>query len=127
MRSERSSTSSIYHSEKIPLAKFQTIYADRFKAKLSEKGLSTFLNLRKEFRILDENGNGSLSFQEFFSVIKKFKIDIPDVDIKNAFKAFDLNRNGEIEYDEFVKVLIGPMNQIRLSYVEKAFDRLDIH
>ena len=50
-----------------------------------------------------------------------------DVDIKNAFKAFDLNRDDAIQYDEFVKVIVGPINQYRVSYVEKAFDKLDIN
>lgn len=55
------------------------------------------------------------------------KIDVPEIDIKNAFKAFDLNGNGAVEYDEFVKVIIGPMNKYRTSYVEKAFDKIDIN
>ncbi len=54
-------------------------------------------------------------------------IDVPEIDIKNAFKAFDLNGNGAVEYDEFVKVIIGPMNKYRTSFVEKAFDKVDIN
>jgi hypothetical protein len=50
---------------------------------------------------------------------------VPEVDIKSTFKAFDLNKNG-LEYDDFTKSLIGPMNQYRTTYVEKAFDKLDI-
>lgn len=68
------------------------MYVDRFRSKILEKGLSNLFDLRREFSILDDNGVGSLSFQEFFSVIKKLRIEVADVDIKNAFKAFDLNK-----------------------------------
>jgi len=55
------------------------------------------------------------------------KIDVPDVDIKNAYKAFDLNRNGQVEYDEFIKVVVGPLSKYRTNIVEKAFDSLDVN
>jgi hypothetical protein len=32
-----------------------------------------------------------------------------------------------VEYDEFAKVIIGPMNKYRTNFVEKAYDKLDIH
>lgn len=51
---------------------------------------------------------------------------VEEIDIKNAFKAFDLNGNGQVEYDEFAKVIIGPLNKYRTSYVEKAYNKLDI-
>lgn len=76
---------------------------------------------------MDEDSSGALSLEEFGSAIKTFQIDVPEIDIKNAFKAFDLNNNGTVEYDEFIKVIIGPMSQNRLAYVEKAFNKLDIN
>lgn len=59
--------------------------------------------------------------------MKKLRLDVSDVDIKNAFKAFDLNREDQIQYEEFVKVIIGPMSPYRVNVVEKAFDKLDIN
>lgn len=100
---------------------------DRFKQKLGSRGIRGLINLRQQFRQLDEDCSGSLSFQEFTKAIKGMNIDVPEIDIKNAFKAFDLNNNGQIEYDEFVKVILGPMNKYRTSFAEKAFEKLDIH
>jgi hypothetical protein len=37
-----------------------------------------------------------------------------------------MNGNGLIEYDEFAKVLVGPMNRYRATFVEKAYDKLDV-
>ena len=47
MRSERSVTSSVYHSEKIQLAKYQNILVDRFKQKLLDRGIKGFVQLRE--------------------------------------------------------------------------------
>jgi Ca2+-binding EF-hand superfamily protein len=127
MRSERSVASSVFHTEKIQLAKYQTILVERFRQKIIERGLRALFNLRQQFRQIDEDGSGALSYSEFAGAIKAMGIDVPDIDVKNAFKAFDLNGNGQIEYDEFIKVIIGPMNKHRTSLVEKAFDKLDIN
>jgi len=125
--SERSVASSVYHSEKIHLAKYQNILIERFRASLIQRGVRGFIGLRRQFRIIDINNNGALDFKEFEEAVKGFEIDVPDVDIRNAFKAFDLNQNGQVEYDEFAKVLIGPMNEYRTKLVEKAFDRIDVN
>eukprot|EP00347_Sterkiella_histriomuscorum_P008193 403346024 len=127
MRSERSVASSVYHQEKIQLAKYQTILVDRFREKILSRGLRALINLRDRFKQLDEDSSGALSYKEFLGAIKAMRIDVPEVDIKNAFKAFDINGDGQVQYDEFVKVILGPMNKYRTSFVEKAFDKLDIN
>lgn len=76
---------------------------------------------------MDTEGNGYLIYSEFLQCIKNIKLSIADIDIKNAFKAFDLKGSGQVEYDEFAKVIIGPMNKYRTSYVERAYDHLDIN
>lgn len=65
MRSERSVASSVYHSEKIQLAKYQNILVDRFREKLMSRGVKGLVNLRKQFRLFDEDGSGALSYKEF--------------------------------------------------------------
>ena len=59
--------------------------------------------------------------------MKTMRLELPEVDIKNAFKAFDLNGDGSVQYDEFVKVIIGPINRYRTSFVDKAFEKLDVN
>ena len=76
---------------------------------------------------MDTEGHGYLTYSEFLQSIKNMKLQIADIDIKNSFKAFDLKGNGQVEYDEFTKVIIGPMNKYRTTYVERAYDRLDIN
>jgi Ca2+-binding EF-hand superfamily protein len=58
MRSERSVTSSVYHSEKIQLAKYQSILVDRFKQKIMSNGIRGLIELRKKFRELDQDTLG---------------------------------------------------------------------
>jgi hypothetical protein len=67
---------------------------ERFRQKIGEKGVLGMVGLRNRLRDYDENCSGALDYKEFEAAIKEFRIDVPDVDIKNAYKAFDLNRNG---------------------------------
>ena len=76
---------------------------------------------------MDDNGMGTLDYKNFLKVMRDYGVDVPEVDLKNAFKSFDLNRNGEVEYDELMKVIIGPMNKYRTTFVEKAYDKLDVN
>jgi Ca2+-binding EF-hand superfamily protein len=71
------------------------------------------IGLRRQFKIMDDNGSGSLDLYEFRKGIKDFQVDIDDRDIDNLFKAFDINGNGDIDFDEFIRVVVGPMNQFR--------------
>ena len=68
-----------------------------------------------------------MDYDSFRKAILQYRIDVPEVDIKNAYKAFDLTKDGRVEYDEVMKVIIGPMNKYRTTIVEKAFDKIDLH
>ena len=83
------------------------------------------IGLRRQFKIMDDNGSGTLDMYEFKKGIRDFKVDMDPVDVENLFKAFDLNGNGDIDFDEFIRVVVGPMNQFRTNLCKKAFEKLD--
>ena len=72
------------------------------------------MGIRRQFKIMDDNGSGTLDIHEFRKGIRDFQIGIEGQDVDNLFKAFDLNNNGDIDYDEFVRAVVGPMNQFRV-------------
>lgn len=83
------------------------------------------VGLRRQFKIMDDNGSGTLDYNEFKKAIRDFRVEMDPKDIDNLFKAFDLNGNGDIDYDEFVRVVVGPMNQFRTNLCRKAFQKID--
>mmetsp|Transcript_16928 Transcript_16928/g.16168 ORF Transcript_16928/g.16168 Transcript_16928/m.16168 type:complete len:137 (+) Transcript_16928:1133-1543(+) len=89
MRSELSSTSSIYHENKLNLSKHQVILIGRFSEQLVKTGVKKILELRTKFREQDKRSSGTLNFGAFSDAIRSQKINVEDVDIKNAFKSFD--------------------------------------
>jgi len=101
--------------------KSQLILIQRFKKELEERGGRGLVGLKKQFKLYDSNGNGTLEFNEFQTAINDFEIHLHPKDIENLYKTFDHNLDGKVTYDEFLHTLIGQMNKFRYEIVEKAF------
>ena len=57
--------------------------------------------------------------------MKDFGLNFNESEINILFRAFDENRDGLIDYDEFLRTIRGPMNNFRMTYVTRAFDKFD--
>lgn len=68
------------------------------------------VGLRRQFKIMDDNNNGTLELEEFRKGLRDFQVDIDEKDIDGLFKSFDVDNSGAINYDEFIRVVVGPMN-----------------
>ena len=88
-----------------------------FRQKLLARGAKSIIGMSRIFKIMDDNGNGSLDLSEFAKGVIESKVEITDYDIRTLFAAFDRNRDGTIQYDEFLRVVRGDMNTRRLALV----------
>ena len=70
-RKEPPSTGVAVVSQPAP-PKFQTILVERFRNKLRERGGRGMIGLRRQFKIMDDNGSGALDHYEFKKGIKDF-------------------------------------------------------
>ena len=43
------------------------------------------------------------------------------------FNYFDRNKNGSVDYNEFLRGIRGELNQTRIEYIRKAYDKLDVN
>lgn len=77
MTSERSNASSIFHTNKIQLTKYQSILIDRFKAPVIRDGVESLIGLRKTFKDMDRNEDGALNYLEFENAVVSFGLDLP--------------------------------------------------
>lgn len=79
----------------------------------------------RQFRIIDDDRSGDLSFEEFRKGLKELGFDGEESEISEIFKLFDQDESGTIKYEEFLEHLRPPMNQMRIALIEKAYAKLD--
>ncbi|KAF7494798.1 Calcyphosin-like protein [Sarcoptes scabiei] len=90
-----------------------------------QRGTMGIMNLGKQFRIIDDDRSGDLSFEEFRKGLKELGFDGEESEISEIFKLFDQDESGTIKYEEFLEHLRPPMNQMRIALIEKAYAKLD--
>jgi Ca2+-binding EF-hand superfamily protein len=96
-----------------------------FRDKLAARGTRGIMGIRRSFKICDDDNSGTINFQEFKKLIKDYRIELNDDQIKKLFGIFDRDGSGILEYDEFVSGVVGEMNDFRKGFVKKAFNKLD--
>lgn len=82
-------------------------------------------HLKEIMRLIDDNGNGVIDFDEFTDMLDKTKsIADPEADLKEAFRVFDLDGDGVITVNfSYFFLLFPPLNSITsiLISVKKTF------
>ncbi len=73
--------------------------------KIREHFETRFTQVRKGFRILDEDGSGKLSYAELKSIVMMFNLDIPGKVVQKIIELADWNGDGSIDYAEFARIV----------------------
>jgi len=96
-----------------------------FRKSLAQRGACGIIGIGRTFRIMDVNGDGTLTMSEFSQACKDFRINMTVDDAKFLFNQFDQNKDGRLNYDEFLRGVRGEMSDSRREIVRKAFSILD--
>eukprot|EP00941_MAST-03F_sp_MAST-3F-sp1_P003654 g3654.t1 len=94
------------------------------RSSLAQQGARGIIGLSRAFRISDEDGNGTLSKDEFRRLIKKYG-NLTTSDCNELFSYFDRDGDGSVSCTEFLSAIRGKMNERRLVLVREAFDKFD--
>ncbi|KAF0690658.1 Aste57867_17964 [Aphanomyces stellatus] len=97
----------------------------RLRASLKARGASGMVGLSRKFRIMDDDGNGSLSMAEFKKAMRECDVECSDGDLRLLFESFDTDESQSIDFKEFLNGVREPMNERRLALVNAAFKKID--
>ncbi|XP_064386901.1 calcyphosin-like protein [Halichondria panicea] len=106
-------------------AQTETDPVELLRLKCLSRGAAGIKGLGRAFRVLDDDGSKSLSYEEFKKGIHDYQVGLEDGVIKQLFATFDTDKNGTLSFDEFLKALRPPMSNSRKDIVMKAFRKLD--
>lgn len=108
-----------YHSQKDLLLK-------KFRQSLNTRGMRGFVGLKRQFKLIDTDGNGYLSLNEFLQAFDDLKItNIQSSDLKMVFGIYDLKKECRINYTAFINDLYEELPLVRQQLVVQAFKHLD--
>ena len=86
--------------------------SDILECELTQEEFADAMSLKKDslfveqmFQLIDEDGNGFISFREFLNMIVIFAKGNPEDKIKLMFDMYDIDRSGELDKNEFKKML----------------------
>ncbi|XP_006820236.1 calcyphosin-like protein isoform X2 [Saccoglossus kowalevskii] len=98
---------------------------EKLRLQCLARGSSGIKGLGRVFKIMDDDGNKTLSMAEFKKGLRDYKCDVPKAEMEEMFQAFDKDGSGTIDFDEFLVELRPPMSTARKNVISEAFRKLD--
>ena len=104
---------------------------DILECELSREEFADAMSLKKDslfidqmFQLIDQDGNGFISFREFLDMIVIFAKGSPDDKIKLMFDMYDVNKSGSLSRGEFRKMLRAMMDLVNATVSSDQMDQL---
>eukprot|EP01039_Chlorochromonas_danica_P000069 gene69-75_t len=72
------------------------------RSELARRGARGIVGLQRKFRIIDDNGDGSLSLGEFTKAMIECDLRLSEEEILQLFRHFDMNGDGNLDFEEFL-------------------------
>uniref|UniRef100_A0A0N5AV72 Calcyphosin-like protein n=1 Tax=Syphacia muris TaxID=451379 RepID=A0A0N5AV72_9BILA len=98
---------------------------ERLRLQCLLRGNSGIKSLGRSFRVMDDNGNKKLSYDEFKKGLTDFGVAMDESEVMETFKRFDKDNSGNINFEEFLIAIRPPMSKARLDIIDQAFKKLD--
>ena len=95
---------------------------EEFAEAMSLKANSLFVD--QMFQLIDQDGNGFVSFREFLDMIVIFSRGSPEDKLKLMFDMYDVDKSGSLTRDEFCNMLKGMMELVNASVSPDQLDQL---
>ena len=86
-------------SGSIELDEFMALMAEKISERNPEE------ELRKAFRIFDDDDNGKISFDNLKKVAGELNEAVSDAELRDMIREADRNGDGEVDIEEFIEVM----------------------
>lgn len=96
-----------------------------FREKISARGTRGIFGIRRSFMIADDDHSKTIDVNEFAKLIKDYRYELSQTDMKKLFTIFDQDGSGTVDYEEFLRNIVGEMNDFRRGMAKKAFMKMD--
>ena len=104
---------------------------DILECELNKEEFADAMSLKKDslfveqmFQLIDQDGNGFISFREFLNMIVIFAKGSPEDKIKLMFDMYDVDKSGQLSREEFRKMLKAMMELVNASVSPDQMDGL---
>eukprot|EP00924_Labyrinthula_sp_SR-Ha-C_P010049 maker-scaffold_40-snap-gene-0.5-mRNA-1 protein AED:0.01 eAED:0.01 QI:18/1/1/1/0.5/0.33/3/468/517 len=121
-------TKTVLHAE---FVKRLTSFATHNKIKKTALGVIARLltkdqikSLRKQFKAIDADGNGTISFVELNGALKTLGLKPDSKDVQRLMKLIDLDGNGKVDYVEFIAATIERHIYLKEELLHRAYEHL---
>ena len=89
----------------------------KFRERVLSRGFAGIKEIGRFFKLMDDNGGHSLSFDEFFKGLGDFNVGLTKSEANELFKLFDSNESGTIDFDELlVSLRVNFSSKKKFSY-----------
>ena len=122
---------SVFHEGTQQRSSVQEHRQDILECELSREEFADAMSMKKDslfieqmFQLIDQDGNGFISFREFLDMIVIFAKGSPEDKIKLMFDMYDVNKSGSLSRSEFKKMLKAMMELVNATVTPDQMDQL---
>lgn len=99
----------------------------RIRERIVSRGAIGVKGIGRLFKIADDNANSSIDLHnELPKLMNDIGIILNKTELQELTRLLDRDGSGTISYDEFLYQMAPPINEERIKWINKAFDKLDV-
>ena len=105
---------------------FKSLVLAKVKKSVLSKGPRELRGLARPFRVIGTyNCSRKLDKQEFYFGLKDYGVTITKREAEVLLDVLDTDEDGTINFDQFLLNIRGKPNDLRISWIVKAYNKLD--